>query len=483
MPSSILFDPWQQLEDWEARSEQNPTQVLAELRAAQQVVVMPLAPDIAHEWSLLETILLVLLDDYERALDVGLRAIQAFDQDRQDRRAARFLHALGRTYAMVGAFDQALSYLNRAELLAKILPDPVTEGSVYLSLSLIYSRIGQLQEADEAIHRALAMPNFEQLPDGLRADLLHDLAWEYSRNGATDLALHVISQVIALKADPWNLSTYALILGASGDLHGQRQVLEEAYAALKPHEHQQAFVVKNEFGTFLLKHGEPERGVQLLHEALEMTVLDQLQHQAPLETLIAYAVEHADFRAAYEYQLRLTRCISAAADWQLRLRNRALNTELQIQLAQRERSAQQDQVRITQQAYEEQQRLVELINEISTPLLLIGDEILILPMIGSLNSYRIERMISDVLHAVAERRTRALILDISGVPLVDTQVGSAILQLDRSVSLLGCRCVLVGIRPEIAQTLVSIGTNLSELTTCATIMQGLTAVGVRLVRH
>jgi rsbT co-antagonist protein RsbR len=126
--------------------------------------------------------------------------------------------------------------------------------------------------------------------------------------------------------------------------------------------------------------------------------------------------------------------------------------------------------------------LVELINEISTPLLPIGDAILVLPLIGSLDSLRAKRMISDVLRSVAERRTQALILDISGVPLVDTHVGAAILQLARSVRLLGCQCVLVGIRPEIAQTLVSIGTDLSELTTCATITQGLTAVGVRIVR-
>jgi anti-anti-sigma regulatory factor/GAF domain-containing protein len=124
-------------------------------------------------------------------------------------------------------------------------------------------------------------------------------------------------------------------------------------------------------------------------------------------------------------------------------------------------------------ALETQQRLLDLIAEQSTPVLPIFPGILAMPIIGILDSSRMNHMYEQLLQSISTTQAQVVLLDITGVPLVDTQVAAALLQLARASQLLGSEVILVGIRPEIAQSLVGIGVTLQGLSTRATLAEGL----------
>jgi anti-anti-sigma regulatory factor len=114
--------------------------------------------------------------------------------------------------------------------------------------------------------------------------------------------------------------------------------------------------------------------------------------------------------------------------------------------------------------------------ELSTPLLAISATTVVMPLIGVVDSRRVHQMMDALLSGVAERRATSVILDITGVPIVDTQVANALLQAAQAVKLLGAQVILTGIRPEIAQTLVGLGTDLRGLLTRGTLQDGIAAV-------
>jgi len=111
--------------------------------------------------------------------------------------------------------------------------------------------------------------------------------------------------------------------------------------------------------------------------------------------------------------------------------------------------------------------------ELSTPLIPIDDEVVVMPLIGALDDRRTQQVLEALLHGVEQRRARVAILDITGVPVVDTQVANGLLLAAQAVRLLGARVVLTGIRPEVAQTLVGLGVNLENLITHSTLQSGI----------
>ena len=95
------------------------------------------------------------------------------------------------------------------------------------------------------------------------------------------------------------------------------------------------------------------------------------------------------------------------------------------------------------------------------------------PLIGSIDSRRAQQVLDTLLHGITERHARIAILDITGVPLVDTQVANALVAAAQAVRLLGAQVILTGIRPEVAQTLVGLGIDLAGLVTRATLQDGI----------
>lgn len=120
-----------------------------------------------------------------------------------------------------------------------------------------------------------------------------------------------------------------------------------------------------------------------------------------------------------------------------------------------------------------QEQLVQTIRELSTPVVPLLEGIILLPLVGHIDSTRARQVMEQILNGVQEHRARIVILDITGVPVVDTMVAQALVQAAQAVHLLGAEAVLVGIMPEVAQTMVSLGIDLSVLVTRANLQSGL----------
>lgn len=127
--------------------------------------------------------------------------------------------------------------------------------------------------------------------------------------------------------------------------------------------------------------------------------------------------------------------------------------------------------------HELQQRVIEAqraaLRELSTPLIPLADGIVVMPLIGSIDSVRIQEILSNLLEGVSTHRARTAIVDITGVKVVDTQVANAMVRATQATRLLGAQVILTGISPEIAQTLVGMGAGLEGIITRATLQSGI----------
>ena len=120
------------------------------------------------------------------------------------------------------------------------------------------------------------------------------------------------------------------------------------------------------------------------------------------------------------------------------------------------------------------------IRELSTPLIPLHTSILALPLVGTIDSHRASQIMETLLEGIARQQADVVIMDITGVPVVDTGVGNHLLQAAQAAELLGARVILVGISAEVAQTMVQLGINLSRIVTLATLQAGIEyALGFR----
>ena len=117
----------------------------------------------------------------------------------------------------------------------------------------------------------------------------------------------------------------------------------------------------------------------------------------------------------------------------------------------------------------------EALRELSTPLIPITDDVVIMPLIGTIDSGRAQLVMETLLDGVAQQQARLVILDITGVPVVDSQVAQALIRAAQAVKLLGARVMLTGIQPQIAQTLVHLGVDLSGIQTQSSLQAGIAA--------
>jgi len=119
-------------------------------------------------------------------------------------------------------------------------------------------------------------------------------------------------------------------------------------------------------------------------------------------------------------------------------------------------------------------RQTDEISEISTPVIRVWDGILALPIIGTLDSSRTQIVMENLLQEIVETGSSIAILDISGVPAVDSLVAQHLIKTVSATRLMGAECIISGIRPEIAQTVVHLGIDLSQIITKATLASALT---------
>jgi len=128
-----------------------------------------------------------------------------------------------------------------------------------------------------------------------------------------------------------------------------------------------------------------------------------------------------------------------------------------------------------------------VIRELSSPLVPVLQGVIVMSLIGSIDSQRAIVMTAEMLEGIERYDARILILDITGVPVVDTQVARILLESARAAKLMGCQTVLTGIRPEIAQTMMELGIEVTDLVSRSELQGGieyaLEEMGLRLERR
>ena len=133
-------------------------------------------------------------------------------------------------------------------------------------------------------------------------------------------------------------------------------------------------------------------------------------------------------------------------------------------------------------AHEMQEHLLSTIRDLSSPVLNIYSGVLLLPIIGALDSDRAQHAISLLLGRIGETRARVVIIDVTGAPTIDTEVANVLIRAAQAVGLLGSRVILCGITPEIAQVVVSLGIDLGGLNPQRDLQAALMAA-LRMVSH
>jgi rsbT co-antagonist protein RsbR len=113
------------------------------------------------------------------------------------------------------------------------------------------------------------------------------------------------------------------------------------------------------------------------------------------------------------------------------------------------------------------------IMELSTPVIEVWEDILVLPLIGAIDTARAQRVVESLLETIVEKQASVVIMDITGVPLIDTAVANHLIMTVSAVTILGTRMILTGVSPHNAQTLVKLGVDLGSITTKSSLRAGL----------
>ncbi len=125
------------------------------------------------------------------------------------------------------------------------------------------------------------------------------------------------------------------------------------------------------------------------------------------------------------------------------------------------------------------QKQQEAIRELSVPVLPVSRDTLVMPLVGALDSMRLIQVQEQALERIAATRARRLLLDITGVPIVDSHVAQGLIRVVQAARLLGADVILIGIRPEVAQSIVGSGIDLRHIRTCSDLQSALTQKGER----
>lgn len=158
----------------------------------------------------------------------------------------------------------------------------------------------------------------------------------------------------------------------------------------------------------------------------------------------------------------------ASAELERRVAERTAELEREISV----RREAEEELRLRLETIEAQRQTIQ---QLSTPVIQIADGLLVLPLIGTLDRDRAARIMEDVLHAIVSTRSKQVFVDLTGVPVVDMEAADHLLRLTRATQIIGAECVLVGISPQVAQSLVQLGVNMGRTRSFGTLRDGLSA--------
>ena len=114
------------------------------------------------------------------------------------------------------------------------------------------------------------------------------------------------------------------------------------------------------------------------------------------------------------------------------------------------------------------QQQKNMISQMATPIAKLWEGILLMPLVGMMTAARVQETLQNMLKSISDAQATVFILDIGGVSLIDTFTANHFLKMAKATRLMGCTCILSGISPQAAQTMVELGINVEEITTTGT---------------
>lgn len=206
---------------------------------------------------------------------------------------------------------------------------------------------------------------------------------------------------------------------------------------------------------------------------LSMSIPQMLdpEHRAALDAQMAtlFATGRLSTESAFECSDGSTRPVHVSALVIRDAQGAPIATAAVIRDLSDDRRAEQEHRALQERIITAQQAALQ---ELSTPLIPIIDGVVVMPLIGTIDSSRAQQVIETLLGGIATNRVSTAILDITGVPVVDTQVATVLVRAAQAAKLLGAEVTLTGIRPEVAQLLIGLGVDLSGITTRNTLQSG-----------
>ena len=115
----------------------------------------------------------------------------------------------------------------------------------------------------------------------------------------------------------------------------------------------------------------------------------------------------------------------------------------------------------------------QTIRQLATPVLRVWDDVLVMPLVGALDAQRAQQIVENLLDTIVNMGATVVIMDITGVPVVDTKVANHFIKTIDAARMLGAEVILTGVSPHNAQTLVKLGVNLTRMTTRGSLQAGL----------
>ncbi|MBZ5543202.1 MAG: STAS domain-containing protein [Acidobacteriia bacterium] len=167
----------------------------------------------------------------------------------------------------------------------------------------------------------------------------------------------------------------------------------------------------------------------------------------------------------HRYHREMAR-LSAALDIYEPVANKILSIVALAFIEEREKVVREEREKVVRQQQ-------EAIRELSTPVLQVREHLLVLPIIGTLDSHRARLLTEQLLRSIRANRAKVVIMDITGVPNVDSKVANHLVQTVDACRLLGATVIVTGVAPEIAQTLTTIGVDLGRILTVCDLQGGI----------
>ncbi len=416
--------------------------------------------------------------DYPAALNHALRTDRApLDSDGR----YRLLDLQAATFTRLGQYDQALQLLldEVVPIVQQAPPAGVWRERAANTLNRIggvYNYLGQRDEAQRFYHEALAIYEEQDQPDQI-AMQLNNLA--DANLGVPDYAqaIDLAQRGLGLAVRERTRMTLLLTLGEAYQGSGQHaEALDPLEQALPLA--QNARDRLHIYRTLGMAHsglGQAEQARAALEQALEFAQTTGsnaelfISHQA----LYAFYKQQGDFERALAHCEQYYRCkeqvFNEKADQHVRLLQVMHDTETarRESLLYQEKHARLEE---TLRQLEEQQAIIQAL---STPLIPLNERAVLIPLIGTIDRQRAQRVLATLLQGINERRAAIAILDITGVPVVDVQVAQVLIESASASQLLGAQVLITGVRPEVAQTLVSLGAGLDRIITRPTLQDGI----------